>query len=370
VQAHRGQARRIDALIHAHLESLDLCADLRLLDIYGGSGAMSLAWAREGAHVTLIESFGPAAECAQRGADEQGLGRMVVRRGDAASTLRDLTSEGAKFDAVITNPPRRGMAPAVRTAIADLHPRAIAYVSCDPETLARDLDHFLELGYGASKVFPIDMIPLTDQVETLALLIPVTPPSPKVLYQDDDVCITEKTAHVSASQARNPADWQLVWSTATGTSGFAVWSKNTALAASFRKALAHPDARKVHFALVRGITSSKGSIGGKTRYRRMARVAGHSLLQLTAGEEKSSQVRRDLARIGHPVAGDHRYGHAPTNRHFEEKYMLDRPFLHCKRLEFQHPRNDTKLRVDAALPGELDAVLQRLGYLPSMSRNE
>jgi hypothetical protein len=81
-------------------------------------------------------------------------------------------------------------------------------------------------------------------------------------------------------------------------------------------------------------------------------------------------VLRQLARIGHAVVGDARHGHAPTNRHFEEKYALDRLFFHTTRLEFEHPRTRTPIRVDAALPGDLALVLRRLGYLASMSRNE
>ncbi len=83
-----------------------------------------------------------------------------------------------------------------------------------------------------------------------------------------------------------------------------------------------------------------------------------------------SLVLRQLARIGHAVVGDSRYGHAPSNRHFEEKYALDRLFLHAARLEFEHPRTKMPIRVGAALPGDLALVLGRLGYLASMSRNE
>ena len=73
--------------------------------------------------------------------------------------------------------------------------QALAYVSCDPDTLARDLDHFSRLGFTISTLRPLDMIPLTDEVETVALLRRIAVPAPKVLYEDDEILIVEKGAH-------------------------------------------------------------------------------------------------------------------------------------------------------------------------------
>ena len=72
-------------------------------------------------------------------------------------------------------------------------------------------------------------------------------------------------------------------------------------------------------------------------------------------------MRRHLAAIGHPVLGDDRYGHAPTNRYFEEKHGLDRTFLHCVRLEIEHPNGGSRIVVEASLPGDLRSVLERSG---------
>ena len=99
----------------------------------------------------------------------------------------------------------------------------------------------------------------------------------------------------------------------------------------------------------------------RTRYRRVAILAGHSVLRVTTREERTHQVRRHLASIGHPVLGDERYGHAPTNRHFEEKTGLDRTFLHCVRLDIDHPDARTSLAIETRLAGELLAVLERMG---------
>jgi len=74
---------------------------------------------------------------------------------------------------------------------------------------------------------------------------------------------------------------------------------------------------------------------------------------------RTHQIRRHLAAIGHAVIGDDRYGHAPTNRFFEEKNGLDRAFLHCVRLELDHPRTGQRLIIEAPLPGDLRGVLER-----------
>src|SRR5262249_25900151 len=66
-----------------------------------------------------------------------------------------------------------------------------------------------------------------------------------------------------------------------------------------------------------------------------------------------------LAAIGHPILGDERYGHVPTNRYFEEKNGLDRSFLHLVRIEVTHPRTGARLLIECSLPGDLRATLER-----------
>jgi 23S rRNA-/tRNA-specific pseudouridylate synthase len=116
--------------------------------------------------------------------------------------------------------------------------------------------------------------------------------------------------------------------------------------------------------------ASRGRIGKKSIYARLAKLKGHSLLRVTVERGHVADLRRDLARRGHPVVGDRRCGHEPTNRHFEERYSLDRPFLHCAELVFSHPRTLSAIQVRSDLPGELGMVLTRLGHLASMSPNE
>jgi 23S rRNA (uracil1939-C5)-methyltransferase len=259
-------------------------------------------------------------------------------------------------------------------------------VSCDPQTLARDLDHLARLGYGASSLRPVDMIPLTDEIETIVVLDrgPVSPA--RVVQEDDDILIVDKAPHepttpqgeyrgsllarvrrVPGAESATPAQRLDV-----GTSGLVVFTRRPEQAATWERLLGSPSTRKVYVAAVRGVTPTKGAVtrdlrdGGKvlparTRYRRLALAAGHSVLRVVPEQGRTHQIRRHLAAIGHPVLGDDRYGHPTTNRFFEEKHGLDRAFLHCVRLEFDHPRTGARTVVEAPLPGDLRAVLERMG---------
>ena len=75
-----------------------------------------------------------------------------------------------RAEVVVVNPPRRGCAPEVLDQIARLSPRAVGYLSCDPDTLARDLAVLAARGYQPTAVTPYDMLPHTPHVETLAVL--------------------------------------------------------------------------------------------------------------------------------------------------------------------------------------------------------
>ena len=351
-QANRAQAGRLGELVLAQLTSAGPIEQMRVLELYAGLGALSLPLAARGARVTMVESFGPAANAAARAAAAQGLS-VDVRTGDAARVAHDLAQAGVSFDAVLVNPPRRGLSPEARSALGELAPSALVYVSCDPETLARDLSHFARLGFFTKTVTPVDMMPLTDQVETVVGLRRDVAPPPRTLYRDEQVHVVEWPAY-QAPIAPSP-DARLVGTAGLAGSGIAVWTASPAALPMWRDAL--ESARKQYLVLARGITHQHGSLRSGSRYRRQSVLGGHSLLQVSA----QRPIARDLARIGHPIVGDDRHGHAPTNRHFEEKYALDRAFVHASKVELCHPKSGQVLTLAPPLPGELSMVLARLG---------
>lgn len=385
VQAHRQQAERVHDTVAELLGIAKGARDKspRILDLYGGSGAIAFSLAQRGADVLLVESFAPAASHVEEAAK---LAKLPVRAeaSDVAAALRRMVEQKARFDGVVVNPPRRGMSPLARELLARLDVPAIAYVSCDPDTLARDLDHFARLGYVAATLRPLDMIPLTDEVETIALMQRRTPPAPRVAYEDEEILIVDKGAHEPTTpqgeyagslltrvrRIPSAADAVPIHRIDIGTSGLVLFAKRSDFVTKWQSILAAESARKIYVAAARGVTPSKGAITrdlreegrmfpARTRYRRLAVASGHSILRVVPEHGRTHQIRRHLAAIGHPVLGDDRYGHAPTNRFFEEKNALDRTFLHLVRLEFDHPGSGQRLIVEAPMPGDLRAVLER-----------
>lgn len=385
VQAHRGQALRIHEMIQQAL-GLDKpgASPIGVLDLYGGSGAIALGLASAGARVHLVESFAPAASQALAAAKEQGLS-MTTEAADVASALQGIVREGRRFDAVVVNPPRRGMSATAREWLARLEAPVVGYVSCDPDTLARDLDHFTRLGYAPAALRPVDMIPLTEEVETIAILRRASVPLPRVVFEDEEILVVDKSPHEPTApqpeysgsllarvrripRAENAVPVHRI---DIGTSGLVMFARRPDLAAAWQDALLAPSTRKIFVAATRGVTPSKGAITrelreegklypARTRYRRLAVAGGHSVLRVIPEQGRTHQIRRHLAAIGHPVLGDDRYGHPPTNRFFEEKNGLDRAFLHCVRIEIDHIRSGNRLVVEAPLPGDLRAVLERV----------
>jgi 23S rRNA (uracil1939-C5)-methyltransferase len=360
VQVHRAQAARLQA---AAEQALGPLAGRRVLDVYAGGGALGLALAARGAQVTAVEGFTPAAAAAREAAEQQGLA-LDVRAAPAERALPALLREGVRFDAAVANPPRAGMTRRAREALAALVDGPLVLVSCEPHTLARDLAHLRELGLRCERLEPWDLMPLTDQVESLAVLRRAEPPAPAVLHDDAAFVAVAKPPGLAADallarvrKLRGHAGAEAAFAPAPGASGVALFAGD---ASGLRAALAAPAAEVTALALVRGVARAQGRVG-ELRHRRRAVVAGHALLELRGAPAASASIRRALARIGEPVLGDERAGHRPSNRHLFERAGLDRPFLHVASVRFAHPVSGAPVTVEAPLAPDLAVVLERLG---------
>ena len=162
-QANRAVAALAYAAIAHRLEVRP--AD-RIVDAYSGVGGIALALAPSAAEVIGIESHGGAVAGAEASAALNGITNAHFVIGDAAQALGQID----RADVVVLNPPRKGCAGEVLAEIARLAPRAVAYLSCDPDTLARDLALLAARGYRARAVTPFDMLPHTPHVEALAVI--------------------------------------------------------------------------------------------------------------------------------------------------------------------------------------------------------
>ncbi|MFL5306472.1 MAG: 23S rRNA (uracil(1939)-C(5))-methyltransferase RlmD [Polyangia bacterium] len=159
--------REVAGLAYAALiQALDLRPTERVVDAYSGVGGIGLALAGRAAEAVGIESNAGAVQNAADAAARNGVRNARFVAGDAAAVLATLD----RAEVVVVNPPRRGCAPEVLAEVARLSPRAVGYLSCDPDTLARDLAVLAGRGYQPASVTPYDMLPHTPHVETLAIL--------------------------------------------------------------------------------------------------------------------------------------------------------------------------------------------------------
>lgn len=135
----------------------------RVVDLYAGAGTFTLPLAELSGEVVAIEAYGSSVRDLRRNLEANQSWAEVVG-GDAAREIADV----GRFDLAVVDPPRAGLASAVVTALGHAAPRAIAYVSCDPATLARDAHRLAEVGFALTQATPVDLFPQTYHVETVA----------------------------------------------------------------------------------------------------------------------------------------------------------------------------------------------------------
>ena len=131
---------------------------------------ISLAMAKGAGKVIGAEIVPQAIEDAKENAVRNGITNAEFFCGDAAKVAEKLKEEGLRPDVITVDPPRKGLAPEVPEILAQMAPRRIVYVSCDPATLARDLKRFDELGYQAVRAEAVDLFPRTAHIESVVRL--------------------------------------------------------------------------------------------------------------------------------------------------------------------------------------------------------
>lgn len=166
-QTNTGQAAKLFATA---IRLCDFQGGEKVLDLYSGTGSLSLFACGHASSVTGIEISESAIKDAERNCALNGVGNCRFIRGDAVKALGKLIASGEKFDLVLADPPRAGLHPRiVKYLLQELPPR-IVYVSCNPATLSRDLRLLCQERYELKMVQPIDMFPHTSHVEAVAEL--------------------------------------------------------------------------------------------------------------------------------------------------------------------------------------------------------
>jgi len=167
-------SRQAEALYAAAIAAARLAGDECVLDLYSGTGTLTLLFARACRESIGVESVPDAVTRARANARRNGITNARFVCGESRPVLREWARgerpDAPRPDVVVVDPPRAGLHPRVVTRVCELTPRRVVYVSCNPATLARDLKDFAGGGYALAEVQPFDMFPHTPHIECVARL--------------------------------------------------------------------------------------------------------------------------------------------------------------------------------------------------------
>ena len=166
-QTNAAQAERLFAVVE---DACSLSGTETVLDLYAGTGVISLLLARRCRWVYGIEVAAAAIADAVRNARTNGIENCTFLAGEVRHVLPTLMRDGVRAEVVVADPPRAGFHPKALHALVALGPGRLVYVSCNPATLARDLRALVGEGYRLEWVQPVDMFPQTPHIEAVARL--------------------------------------------------------------------------------------------------------------------------------------------------------------------------------------------------------
>lgn len=147
------------------IDNLHLTTNTHAIELYAGVGAFSAFLAPRVKQLTAIESSGSACHDFAINLDEFDNVSLYEAQAEAVLSTLEIPA-----DLLVMDPPRSGLAPAVHDALVKLQPKQIAYISCDPATLARDVKRIVTHGYQLQSITSFDLFPHTAHVETVVLL--------------------------------------------------------------------------------------------------------------------------------------------------------------------------------------------------------
>lgn len=152
------------------IEYAGLTGEEVVVDAYCGIGTIGLAAAGAAAQVIGVELNADAVKDAVVNARRNGIRNARFYQGDAGEFLRRMADAKERADVIFLDPPRTGSTKEFIEAAASVGAKKIVYISCNPQTQARDLKVFERMGYGVKKGMGVDMFPWTEHVESIVLL--------------------------------------------------------------------------------------------------------------------------------------------------------------------------------------------------------
>lgn len=157
-----------EKLVRVVLDFLSPRKTDQVFDLFAGNGNLTFPIAQRVKKVWAIEKNGVSVAEGMKRAEGEGVGNILWREASALPALLELKRQGTRCDAVVLDPPRRGLAEAV-DGVLPFKPAKVVYVSCDPATLARDAEKLKNAGYRLISCRPLDMFPQTAHVESVSL---------------------------------------------------------------------------------------------------------------------------------------------------------------------------------------------------------
>ena len=182
------------------LELAGLTGKETVVDAYCGIGTIGIIASKKAGNVIGVELNQDAVRDAINNAKMNQISNIRFFCNDAGRFLVNMAEAGEKADVVIMDPPRSGSTEEFMDSIAKMGAKKVVYVSCNPETLARDLAYMKKLGYKAKEAVGFDMFPATEHVETVVLLSQQKP--------DDTIEIDLDLDELDATSAELKATYQ------------------------------------------------------------------------------------------------------------------------------------------------------------------
>ena len=142
----------------------------KVIDAYCGIGTIGLIAASHCKEVIGIELNREAVKDAIGNAKRNSIKNVRFYQGDAGDFLVSMAQKGEKADVVFMDPPRAGSSEKFMESAVKMGPEKIVYISCNPDTLERDLKYLTRKGYQVDRICPVDMFPFTDNIENVCLL--------------------------------------------------------------------------------------------------------------------------------------------------------------------------------------------------------
>jgi len=159
-----------EKLYNKAMEYAALTGKETVVDAYCGTGTIGLIASDKAKQVIGVELNGDAVRDAVDNAKRNGVKNISFYKNDAGKFLVEMAGQQAKVDVLLMDPPRSGSSEEFLEAVAKIRPVKVVYISCNPDTLARDLKKLTKSGYTVEKGVGVDMFPWTDNVESVVLL--------------------------------------------------------------------------------------------------------------------------------------------------------------------------------------------------------